>query len=169
MDITKTLKGAIIYDLEGNRMFSKIFDESIDDKQYEKTLLAKTRKQRIKDEILILDNTLVVHKFVNELHFYIVGCKGENPLVLDSVLECLVDVITSLLNKSVERHSFQKKLAQIVLAFDEICDNGMIIEIDSSQVLSRVCLKDDLAEQTMTQRLQSATEQFKFSWIRSYS
>lgn len=169
MDITKTLKGAIIYDLEGNRMFSKVFDDSTINKQYERKLFGKTRSQRTKDEILVLDNTLVAHKFVNQFHFYIVGNKNENPLVLDTVLECLVEVITSLLNKSLDKQTFQKKLAQVALAFDEICDNGIILETDSDLVLQRVCLKEDLAEQTLAQKLQSATEQFKFPWIRSYT
>lgn len=169
MDITKTLKAVFIQDLEGVRAFSKIFDESVGTKQYQKKLFSKTKTHKIKDDILVLDNTLVVHKFVNEFHFYVVGGRNENPIILDSVLECLVEVITSLLDKSLDKATFQKKLAQVVLAFDEICDNGIILETDSNLVIQRVCLKDDLSEQTMAQKLHSATEQFKFPWIRSHT
>lgn len=169
MDITKTLKGVIIQDLEGFVAFAKIFDDVVSSKQYERKLFSKTRTNKIKDEILVLDGTLVAHKFINEFHFYVIGPRNECPLILESVLECIIEVITSLLNKTFDKLTFQKKLSQIVLAFDEICENGMILETDSNLVLQRVCLKDDVAEQTITQKLQSATEQFKFPWIRSYS
>lgn len=170
MEITKTLKGVIIQDQDGSPILSKIFDEFIGTKQYERELFAKTKSRKANNEVLVIRNTLVVHKLMNEFHFYVIGASNENPLILDSVLECLAEVISTLLNKAFDRVSLQRKLSQIILAFDEICGDGMILEIDSNLVLQRVCLKDDPAEQTMAQKLQSAIEQrSRFSWIPSYN
>lgn len=168
MDITKTLKSILILDLDGNKILSRTFDETINTKKYERKLFVSTKTHRVKDEILVIDNTLVSHQFIIDLHFYVIGNKNENPLILSSVLDCLVEVITSLTSKNVERQSILGNLSKIILALDEICENGLILETDSNLVLQRVCLKDDVTEQTMAQKLQNATEQLKFPWIRLY-
>lgn len=169
MDITKSLKSILILDLDGTLIIDRNFDEHIGSRKFQRKLFANTKTHRVKDEILMIDNTLVVHQFITDLHFYVIGNKNENPLILDSVLDCLVEVATSLTNKNIERQQVLNNIAKMILAFDEICDNGLILETDSNLVLQRVNLKEDLTEQTMAQKLQSATEQFKFPWIRSYS
>lgn len=168
MDITNTLKAIVILDSEGKETLSKYFDEQIITKQFEKKLFIKTKSHRIKDEILIIDNLLVVHRFVVNLHLYVIGNRGENPLILDSVATCLVEVMSTLLNtKSVEPKSVYDNLTQVILALDEMCEDGLIIETDPNLVLQRVCLKDEVMEQSMAQKIQSATEHIKFPWIRS--
>lgn len=167
MDITKALKAILILDIDGSKILARFFDEATNTKQYVKKLFLNTKTHRTKDEILMIDSTIVVHRFVTDLHFYVIGARNENPLILDACLNCLVEVISSLSNKNLERQILFEHLDQAILALDEICDSGMILETDSNLVLQRVCLKDDAMEQTMAQKLQSATEQFKFPWIRS--
>lgn len=168
MDITNTLKAIIILDSEGKETLSKYFSDQITTKQFEKKLFIKTKTHRIKDEILIIDNLLIVHRYVVNLHLYVVGNRGENPLILDSVATCLVEVMSTLLStKSVEPKSIYDNLTQVILALDEICEDGLIIETDPNLVIQRVCLKDEVIEQSMAQKIQSATEHIKFPWIRS--
>lgn len=167
MDITSTLKAVVMLDSDGQRILASHFTEQTNSKQFERKLFVKTKSLRIKDEILVIDDFLVIHRFVTSIHFYVIGSKDENPLMLDAVLNCLVEVVTSLSNKVVERQSVMDNLSQVILAMDEICDNGLVLETDSNLVLQRICLKDDMAEQSMAQKIQSATEQFKFPWIRS--
>uniref|UniRef100_A0A6G1SEU9 Coatomer subunit zeta n=1 Tax=Aceria tosichella TaxID=561515 RepID=A0A6G1SEU9_9ACAR len=155
------IKGILVHDLVGSQMFAKIDDKSIQTKQYKERLFSKSRSHRTKDDLFRLDQTLVLHKFTKELHFYVIGHTNESPILLDSVLECVVDVVTSLL-KSTEKQSFLKKRAKILGAINEICDNGMILEADSELVLEMMSSKDDLSEQTMTQTMTN----FKFPWIR---
>lgn len=162
-----SIKGVLIRDIVGSTLFSRMYDNSIDTKKFEDRLFSKSRLPRIKDDLFQLDQTLIVHKFINELHFYVIGSANESPIILDSVLECLVDVVISLLNKNNAKQSFHEKRAQILAALEEICHNMMLMECDSDIVLEHLSSKDDTSEQTMTQRLQSATEQFKFAWIRS--
>lgn len=166
MDITNTLKGVVILDLEGQRTLAKSFDKRTSSRQFEKKLFARTKSNKTQNEVFVLDDMLVLHRFMTGLHIYVVGNKIENPLILDSFLNCLVEVITSLLNKNVERQSIMDHLAPVILALDEMCDNGMILETDYELVLQRVSLKDDAMEQSMAQRLQSATENIRFSWLK---
>ena len=170
MDISKTIKAVLILDLDGNKVLGRTYDKQLESKKFEKKLFLSTKTHRIKNELLVLDQTLVCHKFVTDLHFYVIGNKHENPLILESVLSCLVEVATTLCPKELERQALVDQLTQTILAMDEICDDGVVLETDSNLVLQRVSLKDDVSEQTMAQRLQSATEQFKLtSWIRSYN
>lgn len=167
MDIMNTLKAIIILDADGGRTLSRSFDSKTSSAQFERKLFVKTKSRKIKDDVLVVDNFLVVHRFVTDLHLYVIGGKNENPLVLDSFLNCLVEVIMSLLNKNAERQSIFDHLTQVVIALDEMCDNGLVLETDSNLVLQRVTLKDDIIEQSMARKIQSATEHIKFPWIRS--
>lgn len=167
MDITGTLKAIITLDADGKRLATRYFDEKTSTRQFERKLFIRTKSSRIKEDILMLDGFLILHKFINDVHVYVVGRKNENPLILDSVLRCFSETVTKLLDKSVERQTFLSHLSQIILAIDEISDNGMILETDSNLVLQRISLKDDVSEQTMAQKLQSATETFRFPWSRS--
>lgn len=181
MDITNTLKAVIILDPEGKRALSHSFSEQTSGKQFEKNLYLKTKSHRNKDEVLVMDNLLVLHRFATNLHIYVIGSRKENPLILDSVMVCLVEVFASLLSPSssttsgitrtisTEPKSIYDNLTQVILALDEICDQGIIMETDSNLVLQRVLLKDDsLMESSMAQKLQMATEHIKFPWIRSW-
>lgn len=167
MDLTKTLKAVILLDTEGQRILGKYFDDATNSKQLERKLYVNTKSHKIRDEVLVIGNMLILHRFVTDLHLYVIGGKNENPLILDAVLRCLVEVITSLVNKSVERKKVIDHMSQIILALDEICDSGMVLETDPNLVYQRVTSKDDLAEQSMAQRLQNATEHIRFPWIRS--
>lgn len=168
MNITQTLKAIILLDAEGNRILGKYFDEETNTMQFERKIFVNTKSQKIRDEVIVVKNTLIIHKFVTDIHLYVVGNRAENPLILDSILRCLVDVITSLVSKNVERKTIQDHMSQIILALDEICDNGMILETDPNLVYQRVTSKDEVIEaQSMAQRLQSATGHIRFPWIRS--
>lgn len=166
-DIMKTIKGIIILNLEGKRLMGKCYDDKINSPAFDKTIYNKTKNHKKRDDIFVLDSAMILHRHVTDLHVYIVGQRAENPLILDKVLHCLVEVITTIMNRNIEQQSFMNNLDQIILAFDEIVDDGIILETNPDNVLHRVCLRDDIGEQSMARVLQSATEHIKFPWIRS--
>ena len=45
-------------------------------------------------------------------------------LILTSVLNCLYDSISQILRKNIEKRSLMENLDVVMLALDEICDNG---------------------------------------------
>ena len=56
-----------------------------------------------------------------------------------------------------------------MLAIDEICDGGIIMEHDPCKVASRVTVRSEdlpLGEQTVSQVLQNYKEQLKMSLLR---
>ena len=78
----------------------------------------------------------------------------ENELLLMAVLDCLFNSVSGILRKNVDKKSLCDNMEVIMLAMDEMIDNGMIMESDAQQIISRVALRSDdipLGEQTVAQ------------------
>jgi len=167
MEITNTIKAIILVNLDGKQVLSKSYDDKLQLKEFVKRIFVKTKTQKTRDDISTVDGYIVIHRFVTDLHMYVVGAKNENPLILDRVLCCLVEVVTTLLNKNIERQSVLENLDQIILALDEICDGGTVLETDPDLVIHRVCRQNETSDQSMAQVLQNAKGHLRFPWIRS--
>lgn len=48
-------------------------------------------------EITLLDNNVIIYKFVQDLHFFVTGGDQENEIILASVLQGFFDAVTLLL------------------------------------------------------------------------
>ena len=71
-----------------------------------------------------------------------------------SVLNCVFDAVSLILRKNVEKRALFENLDIIMLAMDEICDGGIVLESDPNTVVNRVALRTDdipLGEQTVAQ------------------
>ncbi|XP_014245756.1 coatomer subunit zeta-1 [Cimex lectularius] len=167
-----TVKGIAILDNDGHRVLAKYYDSQIfptvkEQKAFEKNLFNKTH--RANAEIIMLDGLTCVYKSNVDLFFYVMGSSHENELILMNVLQCLYDSISQILRKNVEKRTVFDNLEIVMLAMDEICDGGILLESDASSVVQRVALRTDdipLGEQTVAQVLQSAKEQLKWSLLK---
>ncbi|NP_989279.1 coatomer subunit zeta-1 [Xenopus tropicalis] len=132
-----------------------------------KNIFNKTH--RTDSEIALLEGLTVVYKSSIDLYFYVIGSSHENELMLMAVLNCLFDSLSQMLRKNVEKRTLLENMEGLFLAVDEIIDGGVILESDPQQVVHRVALRGDdvpLTEQTVSQVLQSAKEQIKWSLLR---
>ncbi|XP_055689404.1 coatomer subunit zeta-1 [Lutzomyia longipalpis] len=167
-----TVKGICILDNDGNRILAKYYDKNVfptvkEQKAYEKNLFNKTH--RANAEIIMLDGLTSVYKSNVDLFFYVMGSTHENELILMSVLNCLFDSVSMILKKNVEKRTVLENLDIVMLAVDEICDGGIILDADPSSVVKRVDLRNDdipIGEQTVAQVFQSAREQLKWSLLK---
>ncbi|KAK4006307.1 hypothetical protein OUZ56_011461 [Daphnia magna] len=166
------IKGIAILDNDGKRILAKYYDPNTlstakEQKVFEKNLFNKTH--RANTEIIMLENMTCVYKSNVDLYFYVMGSNHENELILVSVLNCLYDSISQILRKNVEKRSLMENLDVVMLALDEICDSGIILESDPTAISYRVALRNDdipIGEQTVAQVLQSAKEQLKWSLLK---
>lgn len=55
---------------------------------------------------------------------YVLGSSRENELVLESLLNCLFDAISTVLRKNVEKKALIDAMDTCILIIDEICDEG---------------------------------------------
>ncbi|XP_040599935.1 coatomer subunit zeta-1-like [Mesocricetus auratus] len=163
-----TVKAILILDNDGDRLFAKYYDDTYpsvkEQKAFEKNIFNKTH--RTDSEIALLEGLTVVYKSSIDLYFYVIGSSYENELMLMAVLNCLFDSLSQMLRKNVEKRALLENMEGLFLAVDEIVDGGVILESDPQQVVHRVALRGEdvpLTEQTVSQVLQSAKEQIKWS------
>ncbi|XP_063528871.1 coatomer subunit zeta-1 isoform X2 [Pongo pygmaeus] len=176
-----TVKAILILDNDGDRLFAKYYDDTYpsvkEQKAFEKNIFNKTH--RTDSEIALLEGLTVVYKSSIDLYFYVIGSSYENELMLMAVLNCLFDSLSQMLSfsllfswgprKNVEKRALLENMEGLFLAVDEIVDGGVILESDPQQVVHRVALRGEdvpLTEQTVSQVLQSAKEQIKWSLLR---
>ncbi|EYC30637.1 hypothetical protein Y032_0005g2765 [Ancylostoma ceylanicum] len=172
-----SVKGIVILDQDGNRVLSKYFDKSTfgttkDQKAFEKSLFQKTSRNS-SSEIILLDGVTCIYRSNVDLYMYVLGSSRENELVLESLLNCLFDAISTVLRKNVEKKALIDAMDTCILIIDEICDEGIILETDPQSVVARCALKADeisFSDQTFSQvgisLMSSAKEQFKWSLLK---
>jgi len=165
------VKAILILDNDGNRIIAKYYDGTFptakEQKTFEKNLFNKTH--RANAEIIMFEGLTCVYRSNVDLYFYVVGSAQENELILVSVLNCLYDSISHMLRKNVEKRSLIDNMDGVLLAVDEICDNGIILECDAIAIAQRISFRSDdlpLGEQTVASVLQSAKEQIKWSLLK---
>jgi hypothetical protein len=150
------IKGIIILDNDGNRILAKYYNQSVgtakEQKEFEKSLFNKTHKGA--GDVILLDNWTIVYRNNVDLLFYVMGSTNENELMLNAVLTCLFDSLSTMLRKNVEKRHLYDNLDLVMLTVDEICDEGIILESDPMFIAQRVQLRQDdipLGEQTVSQ------------------
>ena len=165
-----TIKGIILLDNDGRRLWANYYDPNMlqshkEQMKFEKSLFTKTSKTNIEDvDIVLLDNLTVLYKSKVDLFFYVVGGPKENELLLMSVLNCVFESLSLILRKSLEKSAVYDNMDMVMLAMDEICDNGIILESDAISVADNVGVRAEdvsLGKQTAAQVLQSAKDQFE--------
>uniref|UniRef100_G1PTJ5 Coatomer subunit zeta n=1 Tax=Myotis lucifugus TaxID=59463 RepID=G1PTJ5_MYOLU len=168
-----TVKAILILDNDGDRLFAKYYDDTYpsvkEQKAFEKNIFNKTH--RTDSEIALLEGLTVVYKSSIDLYFYVIGSSYENELMLMAVLNCLFDSLSQMLRtqEKCREATLLENMEGLFLAVDEIVDGGVILESDPQQVVHRVALRGEdvpLTEQTVSQVLQSAKEQIKWSLLR---
>jgi len=163
-----TTIAAILLDGEGNRILAKhygaknVYPTVKEQKVFEKGLFDKTR--RANGEIILYDNHVVLYRNSIDVFFYVVGTTEENELLLNSILNAFYEAVSSLLRHQIEKQSIVDNLDLVVLALDETIDDGIVLETDSSVIVSRVTRpRTDttdipITEQTLIQAYQTARE-----------
>ncbi|XP_077171359.1 coatomer subunit zeta-2 isoform X2 [Paroedura picta] len=166
-----TVKAIFILDSFGQRLLAKYYDGTFpspkEQKLFEKNVFNKTHKTD--SEIAFLEGLTIVYKSSIDLFLYVVGSSQENELMLMSVLSCLFESLSHLLRKNVEKRTLLENMDGVLLVVDEIVDGGVILECDPQQVVQNMNFRVDdspLSEHSVTQVLQSAKEQIKWSLLK---
>ncbi|KHJ92562.1 clathrin adaptor complex small chain [Oesophagostomum dentatum] len=123
-----SVKGIVILDQDGNRVIAKYFDKNTfgttkEQKAFEKSLFQKTSRNS-SSEIILLDGVTCIYRSNVDLYMYVLGSSRENELVLESLLNCLYDAISTVLRKNVEKKALIDAMDTCILIIDEICDEG---------------------------------------------
>ncbi|KAJ1655013.1 Golgi-to-ER vesicle coat component [Dispira simplex] len=169
-----SINAVILLDTEGNRLLAKYYSRpplhpnayptTKEQKALEKQLHNKMKRSGT--EVMLLDSHLVLYKAVSDVYFYLVGSAHENELLLYNALKGFVDTINTLLKHQLDKRMIIDSLDLVVLALDECIDDGIVGEIDSEVLVSRVSKRTTdsvdmsvtLNEQTLLQAYQQVKE-----------
>ncbi|KAL5705971.1 Coatomer subunit zeta-1 [Ranunculus cassubicifolius] len=171
------VKSILLLDSEGKRVAVKYNSDdwpTLNAKlAFEKSVFTKTQKSnaRTEAEISMFDSSIVVYKFIQDLHFFVVGGDDENELILSTVLQGFYDAVAILLRGNVDKREALENLDLILLCLDEIVDGGMVLETDASVIAGKVASHSldsaaPLSEQTISQALATAREHLTRSLLR---
>ncbi|KAL1548058.1 Coatomer subunit zeta-1 [Salvia divinorum] len=172
-----TIKNILLLDSEGKRVAVKYYSDEWPTNSaklaFEKSIFTKTHKTnaRTEAEITMVENNIIIYKFVQDLHFFVTGGDDENELILATVLQGFFDAVTLLLRNNVDQREALENLDMILLCLDEIVDGGIILETDGSIIAGKVATHsvDDgapLSEQTISQALATAREHLTRSLLK---
>ncbi|ORX85224.1 coatomer protein [Basidiobolus meristosporus CBS 931.73] len=166
-----TTKAVLLLDSEGNRLLAKYYKPSTGDfktlkeqKAFEKALFEKTR--RTNSEIILFEGQVVVYRSSVDVYFYVVGSAEENELLLSSVLSAYYEAVSTLLRDQIEKRTVLDHYDLVTLALDETIDDGIILEVEPENIVSRVSkrgqdsFEGSLTDQTLLQAYQTAKERF---------
>ena len=78
----------------------------------------------------MLDGLTILYKSSVDLFFYVMGSSYENELLLMSALDVLFDSLNVILKKEFEKKALMEHLDMVMMAVDEICDQGILLEHD---------------------------------------
>ncbi len=124
------IKAILLLDNDGNRLLAKYYDDQFqsikEQKAFEKSLFTKTHKANA--EIIMLDGLTIVYRSSVDLFFYVVGSNRENEIILSSVLNCFYESISQIVRKHLEKKYLIDNMDSVILALDEICDGGILLE-----------------------------------------
>lgn len=81
--VTTNIEALIILDVDSKRTMSKCSISQTNTRQFEKKLYIKTEGQKLKDETLVIDNLLIIYRFMVGVQLYVLENKGESYIVLD--------------------------------------------------------------------------------------
>ena len=142
------IKAILILDGDGNRLATKYYEKTefpSDEVQqaFEQKLNRKTKhtNARSEAEIIMLEKNVSIYRSSNETKFFVVGSASENELILTGVLDALHDTLNILLRGMTDRRTLLDSLELVILTIDEICDGGMILEMDPQSVASRALMR----------------------------
>ncbi|XP_010583976.1 PREDICTED: coatomer subunit zeta-2 [Haliaeetus leucocephalus] len=165
-----TVKALLILDSLGQRLLAKYYDGTFptakEQAAFERNIFSKTHQTG--GEIACLEGLTVVYRSSVDLFFYVVGGCQENVLMLSAVLACLLDALSHLLRKEVEKRWLLDNMEGTFLVVDEIVDRGVILESDPQQVIQRLSLRVDdnfLCEQSVSQVKSASLASLMRGWV----
>jgi hypothetical protein len=177
MESCPKVKNILLLDSEGKRIAVKYYSDDWSTNSaketFEKAVFTKTQKTnaRTEAEITMLENNIVVYKFVQDLHFFVTGGEDENEVILANVLQGFFDAVGLLLRGNIEKKEALENLDLILLCIDEIIDGGIVLEMDANLIAGKVATHSldsgaPLSEQTISQALATAREHLTRSLLK---
>lgn len=136
---TFVLRGLVVLDSEGRRIAARHYcnargqSNAPSEASLEKAIASRAKSKESstlpsEPDVDMISGFTVLHRSSGELQLAAIGAESENELVLANVVNCLTDSLATLLGSPLQRRAALENLDLLLVALDEICDNGIILE-----------------------------------------
>jgi coatomer subunit zeta len=145
------IKGVLLLDSDGEKLYGKYFNPPAELQSFasqdlfEKQLKSKLSKFVLKhkeNEVVLVENITVVLKMVNNLTLYILGSSEENEIFLGTVLDALAEALDLVYHGEIERGKVIEELELVMLAIDEMFEDGNILAFDATAIAEKVLMRE---------------------------
>ncbi|KAK8818752.1 hypothetical protein WA538_004057 [Blastocystis sp. DL] len=136
-DSYKIVLGILILDEEGNPIVKKYytngFPTSESQAAFEQKIFKKFKPSNNKEEttIGILDQYIIVGRAGNDCSVFFFGSEKENEMILITAMDGFYEALKLMLKDKIERNEILKKMPSMFVLMDELCDAGVLKEIDA--------------------------------------
>ena len=114
--------------------------------------------------MLLFNDHLVLYESSANVWIFVVAASSANELVIDEVLRAIEGAITTLLKGSIDTRGIVDNMDYVLLAIDELCEEGTIFETEADDIAFRVLMKEiaPMTQETLFDAYQRARDQ----WLR---
>lgn len=96
------------------------------------------------NDIMMVEDYVAVFRCYTDMTIYVIGdAKNDNELILASVLDTIHDCFDTIFKHNIERKSLINNMTGVILVIDELIDQGIIMQLDSTTILQRISSKGD--------------------------
>ena len=113
-------------------------------------------------DVMVFGSHLVVYLSSMNVRIFVVASSSVNELVVDQVMRALEDALTSLLKGVIDTRGIIDNMDYVLLAIDELVDEGIIFQIDGEDISSRIMMSDLMSptQETLYDAYQKARDQW---------
>ena len=79
-----------------------------------------------------------IFRVYSDMSFYVLGNRDENELCLSMVLDTINNCFNAVFKQVIERRNLIQNMTAVILIIDEVIDNGVVLQLDDSEVLQRI-------------------------------
>mmetsp|Transcript_46914 Transcript_46914/g.75084 ORF Transcript_46914/g.75084 Transcript_46914/m.75084 type:complete len:183 (+) Transcript_46914:84-632(+) len=172
LEIAPQIEAVIILDSNGRRLCCKYysnraeFSNTTNQTKFENGILAKANRsiQRTETDVLLYGDHLVLYVSSSNVRIFLVAASSANELIMDQVLRALESSVTTLVKSTIDSRTIIDNMDYVLLAIDELCEDGIIFEADGDEIASRVVMKEiaPITQETLSEAWQKARDQ----WLR---
>ena len=113
---------------------------------------------------MLYNDHLVLYISSSNVRIFVIASSSANELVIDQVLRGLENSLNTLLKGTIDTRGIIDNMDYVLLAIDELCEDGIIFETDGDDIASRVMMKDisPITQETLFEAYTKARDQ----WLR---
>eukprot|EP00484_Ammonia_sp_Unknown_P014334 CAMPEP_0197054502 /NCGR_PEP_ID=MMETSP1384-20130603/43008_1 /TAXON_ID=29189 /ORGANISM="Ammonia sp." /LENGTH=179 /DNA_ID=CAMNT_0042487713 /DNA_START=8 /DNA_END=547 /DNA_ORIENTATION=- len=176
LELAPLIEAVIVLDTNGNRLCAKYystrreFASKDSQTKFEKAILNKANRsiQRSDTDVLLYNDHLVLYVSSSNVRIFVVAASSANELVIDEVISALENSLNTLLKGTIDARGVIDNMDYVLLALDEVCEDGIIFETDGDNIASRVLMKDvqQIKQETLSTAAGVAYKRIRDQWLR---